>query len=162
MIIHEPYKFKRVSNNTYSFLTNNDVLYSIEFTDGSYYFAQFPDYLTIFEFSINVLNTGKHISPPHDKRVEATVVLILGTFLSVRENSIIYVCQNLDERHYARKRKFDLWFKQNQNINLEKHDLTIEYDDIAYLTSLIIHKHNSYRDEIISLFFDQQHEIDNK
>jgi Family of unknown function (DUF6169) len=155
MTTQEPYEFKSIGNNSYSFKTDNDVLYNVEFTDGSFYFARFPDYLSIFEFSINVLKTGKYLSPPHDKRVELTVVFILSTFLSSKDNSIIYVCQNIDDREYARKRKFDLWFSKNQNNSLEKHDLTIEYEDIAYLTSLIIHKNNTNKDEIVNLFFDQ-------
>ena len=133
-------------------------MYSIEFTDGSYYFMQQPDYLSVFEFSINVLSTGENISPPHDKRVESTIVKILGTFLSYRENTIIYICQNLDNRHYARKRKFDAWFQQNTNTNLEKYDLTIEYDTMVYLTSLISHKNNSHKEEILELFLDQSNQ----
>lgn len=155
MSTQEPYIFRRSGNNTYVFETNSDVLYSIEFTDGSYYFRTLPDYLNIFEFSINILRVDENISPPYDKRVEATVVKILGTFLSTKENAVIYVCQNLDARHYARKRKFDTWFKQNAPNILEKYDSTINYEDMVFLTSLIIHSNNSHKEEILELFFEQ-------
>jgi Family of unknown function (DUF6169) len=154
----EPYNFKNSGQNTYTFATDNNVLYGVDFSNGSYYFARFPEYMSVFEISINVLSLGDNISPPNDKKVESTIVQILANFLSNKEDSIIYICQNLDNRHYIRKRKFDLWFNQNQNDTLEKHDLTIDYEDIAYLTSLIVHKENSHKDEIIALFFDQSNQ----
>jgi Family of unknown function (DUF6169) len=154
MTIQEPYKFNK-SGDSYKFYTDNDVYYSIDFTDGSYYFVKFPNYLSIYEYSLNVLSTGKHLSPPPDKRIELTVVAILSAFLSFRENCVIYVCQNMDKRHYARKRKFDFWFTQNQGNNLEKHDVAVEYEDTIYLSSLIIPKNNTNKDEIIALFIDQ-------
>jgi hypothetical protein len=154
MIIQEPYKFNQ-NGDSYKFYTDNDVYYSIDFTDGSYYFTKFPDYLSIYEYSIAVVSLGKNLSPPPDKRLELTVVAILSAFLSYRENSVIYVCQNMDEKHYARKRKFDFWFAKNRDNNLEKHDVAVEYEETAYLSSLIIPKDNSNKDEIISLFIDQ-------
>ena len=75
--------------------------------------------------------------------------------MSYRENTVIYICQNLDNRHYARKRKFDSWFQQNTNTNLEKYDMAVEYDTMVYLTSLIIHQNNSHKEELIELFLDQ-------
>jgi Family of unknown function (DUF6169) len=154
MIIQEPYKFNQ-NGDSYKFYTDNDVYYSIDFTDGSYYFTKFPDYLSIYEYSIAVVSTGKNLAPPPDKRLELTVVAILSAFLSYRENSVIYVCQNMDEKHYARKRKFDFWFAKNRDNNLEKHDVAVEYEETAYLSSLIIPKDNSNKAEIISLFIDQ-------
>ena len=67
MTTQEPYIFKRSSNNTYIFETESDILYSIEFTDGSYYFHRLPEYLNVFEFSINILRVDENISPPLDK-----------------------------------------------------------------------------------------------
>lgn len=154
MIIQKPYNFKK-SGDSYRFYTDNDVYYSIDFIDGSYYFTDFPDYLSVYEYSIEVLNTGKNLSVPPDKRIELTVVTILSAFLSNRDNSVIYVCQNLDKKHFARKRKFDFWFNENQNNTLEKHDVTVEYEDTAYLSSLIIPINNPNKDEIISLFINQ-------
>ncbi len=159
MTTQEPYIFKRSSNNTYIFETESDILYSIEFTDGSYYFHRLPDYLNVFEFSINILRVDENISPPLDKRVETTIVKILSTFLSSKENAVIYVCQNLDDRHFARKRKFDIWFKQNATDNLEKYDSTINYDNMVFLTSLIVHSNNSHKEDIIELFFEQPNQL---
>ncbi len=159
MTIHEPYSFKRSNHNKYIFETDSDILYSVEFTEGSYYFHRLPHYINVFEFSINILRVDENISPPFDKRVEVTVVKILSTFLSSRDNAVIYICQNLDDRHYARKRKFDMWFKQNALDNLEKYDLTVNYENMVFLTSLILNENNSHKDELIELFFEQPNQL---
>jgi hypothetical protein len=44
---------------------------------------------------------------------------------------------------------------KNRDNNLEKHDVAVEYEETAYLSSLIIPKDNSNKNEIISLFIDQ-------
>ncbi len=155
MNTHEPYNFRRSTQNKYIFETELDIVYSVEFTEGSYYFHRLPDYIYVFEFSINILRVDENISPPFDKRVEVTVVKILSTFLSSKENAVIYICQNLDDRHYARKRKFDAWFKQNAIDSLEKYDLTVTYEEMVFLTSLIVHENNSHKEELIDLFFEQ-------
>ena len=155
----EPYNFRRSTQNKYIFETESDILYSVEFTEGSYYFHRLPDYINVFEFSINILRVDENISPPFDKRVEVTVVKILTTFLSSKENAVIYICQNLDDRHYARKRKFDAWFKQNAIDSLEKYDLTVTYEEMVFLTSLIVHENNSHKEELIDLFFEQPRQL---
>ena len=156
-----PYNFNQQENN-YRFQTDAGVYYSVSFTDGSFYFNDFPPYLSVFEFSISVVSLGDNISPPHDRRVEATVVMILKDFLSDHENSVIYVCETLDQRQQARHRKFDMWFKQNLLIipDLEKHDIFVTYENLEIIASLIIHKNNLHKGEVIKMFFDQAKDLD--
>jgi Family of unknown function (DUF6169) len=151
-----PYNFNQ-QGNSYRFLTDKEVYYNVQFSEGSYYFAGFPSYLSVFEFSISVISLGDNVTPPLDPRVEATVVTILKAFLTHHENSIIYVCETVDQRQRARYRKFDGWF--NQNIyalpELEKHDAFITYEDLEFLSSLIVHKNNPHKEELVQLFFEQ-------
>lgn len=151
-----PYNFRR-QGNSHRFQTDNGVYYNVEFSEGSFYFSDFPDYLSVFEFSISVITLGDNISPPLDLRVEATVVAILENFLYNHENSIIYTCETLDNRQKSRHRKFDMWFKQNTHalLNLEKHDAFITYEELEILSSLIVHKQNPYKDELVKIFFEQ-------
>jgi hypothetical protein len=46
-------------------------------------------------------------------------------------------------------------FNQQGNTKLEKHDAFITYEDLEFLSSLIVHYHNPYKDELVKLFFDQ-------
>ncbi len=141
-------------------MSDTGVYYLVKFSEGSYYFTGFPSYLSVFEFSISVINLGENLTPPLDYRVEATVVTILKTFLSNHENSILYICETRDNKQQARYRKFDTWFNQNLLTipELEKHDAYITYEDLEVLSSLIIHKENPFKDELVKLFFDQANE----
>jgi hypothetical protein len=69
MTTHEPYNFKISGSNKYIFETETDILYSVEFTEGSYYFHRLPEYIYVFELSINILRVDENISPLNDKRV---------------------------------------------------------------------------------------------
>ena len=158
MNILPPYNFT-FRGDEYLFTTDNGVFYSVTFSDAAYYFVDFPDYLSISEFSIKVLQVGESISPPSDKRVEATIVAILKAFFSVHTNSIIYVCDNLDNRHHARHRKFDTWFRQNQDATLEKFDNHFDIEGVEILASLIIHAANPYKTDIIRRFMNQPDEL---
>ena len=151
-----PYNFNQ-QGNSYRFQTDAGVYYNVAFTDGSFYFTNFPAYLSVFEFSISVITLGDNLSPPLDRRVESTVVVILKAFLENHDNSILYICEMLDNRQQARYRKFDTWFKQNltEIPELEKHDAFVTYEDLEIIASLIIHKQNLYRNELVKLFFDR-------
>jgi hypothetical protein len=81
----QPYDFKRQADG-YRFDTEFGLYYSIEFTDGSIYFVDFPPHIPIFEFSIKVLHLGNHLSPPKDDRIEATIVAILSKFFEDNSN----------------------------------------------------------------------------
>jgi Family of unknown function (DUF6169) len=155
-----PYNFNQ-QGNSYRFLTDKEVYYNVQFVEGSFYFTDFPPYFSLFEFSISVISLGDNLTPPLDRRVEVTVVNILKTFLSRHENSILYVCETVDHRQRARYRKFDMWFNQNlDNLpELEKHDAIITYEDLEFLSSLIVNKNNVHKIELVKLFFDQVHKF---
>jgi hypothetical protein len=155
-----PYNFNQ-QGNSYRFLTDKEVYYNVQFVEGSFYFTDFPPYFSLFEFSISVISLGDNLTPPLDRRVEVTVVNILKTFLSRHENSILYVCETVDHRQRARYRKFDMWFNQNLDIlpELEKHDAIITYEDLEFLSSLIVNKNNVHKIELVKLFFDQVHKF---
>jgi hypothetical protein len=158
---HLPYSFNK-QGNSYRFSTDKDVYYDVQFMEGSYYFVNFPPYLSIFEFSISVTHLGENLTPPLDNRVEATVVTILKAFLINHENSIIYICEARDKRQRVQYRKFNMWFRQNLDDlpEFEKHDAVVTYEDLEFLSSLIIHSKNSYKEELIKLFFEQANSFD--
>jgi hypothetical protein len=153
MTILPPYNYTYESNK-YTFETDNSVIYSVEFTDGSFYFFDLPPDVFVFELNIKVLNVGNSFVQPYDKRTEATVVDILSKFFNDNRNSLIYVCNNLDNREHARYRKFDIWFRRNKTLLIEKHDVNFTMQDIHILASLILHVQNSHKDTLVKLFYD--------
>ena len=79
---------------------------------------------------------------------------ILTTFFNYNKNSLIYVCDNLDNRQRVRYRKFDMWFKKNKTALIEKYDIDFSVQDIQILASLIVHSENPDKDLLVNLFFD--------
>jgi hypothetical protein len=150
MTIQQPYSYTN-QGNKFTFVTDNSVIYSVEFTDGSFYFFDLPPDALIFELNIKVLNS---MVQPFDKRTEATIVDILSNFFNENRNSLIYICNNLDNREQARFRKFDMWFKRNTPALIEKYDVNFTIHDIQFLASLILHTQNLHKDELIKLFYD--------
>lgn len=153
MSILPPYNFT-YSDGKYSFLTDNSVVYNVEFTDGAYYFFDLPADVPVFELNIKVLNAAESIIQPYDKRVEVTIVNILSTFFNDNKNSLIYVCNNLDNRERARSRKFNSWFNKNATFSVEKYDINFTMQNVIILASLIVHTENKRKDELIKRFFD--------
>jgi Family of unknown function (DUF6169) len=153
MSILQPYSFT-YSDGKYSFITDNSVVYNVEFTDGSYYFFDLPADVPVFELNIKAMNATESIIQPYDKRVETTIVNILSTFFNDNKNSLIYVCNNLDNRERARSRKFNSWFNKNATFSVEKYDINFTMQNIIILASLIVHTENKRKDELIKRFFD--------
>ena len=153
MSILQPYSFIQ-QGNRYIFHTNNSVAYSVEFTDGAYYFFNLPVHIPVFEFSVSVLKAVDILIHPYDERIEVTIVRILNSFFENNKNSLIYVCDNLGNRQQARFRKFHSWFKKNKSNNLEKYDVVFNALEMQILASLIVHTQNPDKDLLVSLFLD--------
>jgi Family of unknown function (DUF6169) len=153
MNIPQPYNVTYRANK-YFFETDNSVAYSVEFTDGVHYFLNLPAHIPVFEFNIKVLSAVDTFGKPYDKRVEATIVEILSTFFSQNKNSLIYICDNLDNRQRARRRKFDGWFKKSNSTVVEKYDIDFTVYDMQILASFMVHTQNPDKALLIKLFFD--------
>ena len=151
MSILLPYSFTH-RENRYVFHTDNSVIYSVEFTDGAFYFYNLPAHIPVFEFNIKVLNAVDSIIQPYDERTEATIVYILNTFFEDNKNSLIYVCDNMGNRQQARFRKFHSWFKKNKTDSIEKYDVSFTALEMQILASLIVHTQNPDKDLLVSLF----------
>ena len=154
-----PYSFNQQGND-YRFDTDKGIFYSILFSDGSFYFADLPPHIPVFEISIATVSLGDHISPPRDPRVEATIVEIFRLFFSDHENSIVYICDNLDQKQAARHRKFDIWFRSHAGKELEKYDTHFLVETVEIYASLIIHSLNSFKNELVKVFLSQVNEYD--
>jgi Family of unknown function (DUF6169) len=154
-----PYNFLE-KDNYYRFETDKGIFYSVSFTDGSFYFINLPAYIPVFEMAIKVVNLGKYMSPPRDLRVEVTIVAIFRLFLAEHENSVVYICDNLDEKQAARHRKFDMWFQGHTNKELEKYDAHFIVDSQEIYTSLILHNLNPFKQDLIKVFQNQANEYD--
>jgi hypothetical protein len=154
MSTQEPYNFSQL-HNEFEFITDNYIQYSFKFTDGAFLLTGLPAYISVFDVSIDVIDLGNYTSPPRDLRAETTVVAIFRQFLKNNENSIVYVCDNLDNKQAARYRKFDTWFNRNKSTDIEKYDTYFIVEELEIYASMIAHRLNPYKEELIKVFTDQ-------
>jgi hypothetical protein len=112
----------------------------------------FSDYPAIaenvFSFNIDVLegDADKSIT---DDRIGVTILEVFKLFFTKIENVVVYVCDSIDERHLARKRKFDLWFWKFNDGSLYKEDGIAMIEGVEIYNSLLVHKANKKLTEII-------------
>ena len=154
MSTHQPYDVK-IQGNIYKFSTDNGIFYNIIFSDGSFYFSNIEPYIPVYELAIKFISLGDYLTPPHDKRSEITIISIIQSFLSEHTNSIIYTCDNTDERHHARNRKFNIWFNRYQTSELEKYDSSFDVEGTEILASLILHSQNPFKEQLLKVFAEQ-------
>jgi hypothetical protein len=64
----------------------------------------------------------------------------------------VYVCDSMDSRQYARKRKFDLWFYSYNDGTLIKEDGLAMIEGTEIYNAMILHKKNNQLTEIILAF----------
>lgn len=75
-------------------------------------FAAYPSIASkVFSFNIELLNKEDiEKQKGADKRLALTVLTLIKDFLSAKTNAVVYVCDNIDERHAIRFKNFTNWF----------------------------------------------------
>ncbi len=144
-----PYLLQENDENSYEFVTNQGIKYAIYFLDYSHMFYEYPSIAeNIYTFNIEVIE-GHFYDAVADDRIGVTVVEIFRLFFAKVKNVAVYVCDSIDDRHLARKRKFDSWFWKYSDGDIIKEDGIAVVEDIEILNSLLIHKSNPNLTEII-------------
>ncbi|MCF6365291.1 MAG: DUF6169 family protein [Bacteroidales bacterium] len=139
--LESPYKIF-FEDEEYFFNTNSGIKYILYFKDVNYFGISYLD-KNISEFIFNP-ETGKG---RNDKNIRLTVFSIIKSFFSKNtDNVLFYIADNSDNKHKARKRLFNKWFKEN-NLKLEKFDFQLKDGDIIYYGSLILSENNTYYSE---------------
>ncbi len=92
----------------------------------------------VYSLNIEAIIGNSEIGP-QDDRIGATIANILHTFFERLENVAVYVCDPTDERHLARKRKFDIWFNTFNDGSLIKEDGVANAGGMMLYNSIIFH-----------------------
>jgi hypothetical protein len=107
----------------------------------------------IYSFNIDVVD-GDVTLAGEDERIGITIVEVFRKFFVRRENVAVYVCDSADERHLARKRKFDFWFWKYNDGSIIKEDGVAVVEGTEILNSLLVHRNNPDCIAIIFAFKD--------
>lgn len=107
MKIYKPYQIQKVDDLIYSFKTENNVVYKVDFEFNDRFFDEYcsscKDILEV-DISCNLTNS------PKDYRVGASIFEIFTEVLSETCNGIMYRCDDEDGRKCSRELQFDRWF----------------------------------------------------
>lgn len=105
----------------------------------------------VYSFNIDAIE-GDPDNLPGDERVGVTVLQVMNLFFLKIENVAIYVCDSLDERQFARKRKFDIWFFTYNDGTLIKEDGIAMIEGSIIYNAMLLHKQNSELADILIAF----------
>ena len=147
-----PYQLHLNDEYSFEFITESGIIYNIYFLDYSYMFADYTNLTcSVYSFNIDVIE-GNPDDSPGDERVGSTIAEVLKRFFSRVNNIAVYVCDSMDNRQYARKRKFDLWFYSYNDGTLIKEDGLAMIEGTEIYNAMILHKKNNQLTEIILAF----------
>ena len=152
---HYDFFFLGGINESYAFVTENEVYYEAKFKQSNYLFRGLKELdIDIYEFVIDVAISSKDGKIPSDSKIPETIsILIKDFFKKNSKNAILYICDSSDFRQAARKRKFDKWvdfFKGDEFIKVDSEIL--DGDNNKIYSSLIIKTENPFFAEVIKYF----------
>ena len=100
-------------------------------------------------FNIEPLNSKKAVK---DVRIEMTIRHTFTRFFEENKDVLIVIMDTHDGRHKARKRLFELWYKNANVTYVEKIDLSCKTEDMEIEASLFVEKSNPYNETIKTAF----------
>jgi hypothetical protein len=149
------FEFKGGVDNRYTFITDNQISYSVKFKDSSYIFdGKLPFPLKAYEMVIEIIKNPLEIRPPLDAKIPFTIATIFYNFYSLNnEQVIIYICDSSDRKQEVRMRKFNQWveyFKGNEFVKID--NTIIESPQLIYYTSIILKSNHPHKKVIVETF----------
>lgn len=150
----QPYKTILLKPGYYHFTTDRDIEYVCFFASFDYFFKDYPSIASkVFAFNIELINKADiEKQKGTDKRLVATIVKLVKEFLSAKVNAVVYVCDNADERHAVRFRKFTSWFETPDGDDFIQVTGYLNAYGAEYYSALLLHKDNKLKNTFIRAF----------
>ena len=159
-MIHYP--FTKLDDLSFEFITTQGTVYKAYFIAYAYLFSDYPEFAKdIYSFNLEIVTEGLPNQIPDDK-IGQTVAVIFQHFLNSRHNVAVYICDSSDDRHLARKRKFDFWFWKYDDGSILKEDGLAVIAGMEIYNSILLHKQNPFADKIIAAFKTLNERADGK
>ena len=143
-----PYNLEETEEG-YCFVTDFGNIYLLTFTN----YPLLNDGLdfSVLSFSIDIVERN---STNSDNRIEITVCSAINRFFDENDYAIIFMLDNMDGKHHARKRLFDKWHGRSNNNGISKENFSFTTDGIEIITSLLIKDTNPFVEKIKNEFKD--------
>lgn len=150
----QPYKTTLLKPGYHYIITDKQIEYACFFVLFDYFFKDYPSISSkVFAFNIELLNKDDiENQKGTDKRLALTVVSLIKEFLSSKINAVVYVCDNTDERHAVRYRKFTSWFDSPDENDFIQVTGYLNAYGAEYYSALLLHKDNKLKNSFIRAF----------
>jgi len=152
---HYNYVFDDLTN-TYNFTTKNSILYRVAFiVDETFSTISGEEIPNIFQL---VIEKATDEVESYNAKVSKTIEDIIERFFQKKENSLIYVCSDNNEKAIQRHKIFNRWYKNSEHQNsVKKIDniITLEIDALnvqKIYTSFLFHIDNPAYEKLISIY----------
>ena len=135
-----PYKYHQEEGKLrYKFTTISGAEYTAYFIEQNYF-----ETCLMYELSFEKEGGGKI----YDKRVSHTIISIAKEFFRKNSSSLIFICDNTDNRHKSRSILFNRWFNTHPDSGFLKYNIVLE----SIAASIIVEKDNPLKEMILSEF----------
>ncbi|MBI1779908.1 MAG: hypothetical protein HYR66_00825 [Sphingobacteriales bacterium] len=148
------YLISKISERVYTFTSSIGCVYHCYFFDFSAAFSDYPALAAnVFGFNLELKEKPEGVQKiPPDKKIAVTVVDIVKAFLNEKENTVIYICDTIDNRHKARFHKFNHWFEIFNDGNYLQLKGSIRAGGIDILNALLMHRENPLANDFIEAY----------
>ena len=148
----QPYKYILLKPDFYAFTTLAGIEYYCYFYTAEEIFSDYPSLAKkVFGFNIT-FKENQTFQKGLDKRLAATVVAILTTFLKEKKNAVLYICDSSDGREKIRFHKFTHWFHQYDDGSIIQLKGVVRAGGVNILNALLIHRENKYLNDFIEAY----------
>ena len=151
-----PYKYQfELASNIYKFTTKNSVEYRIAFViDETFSAISGIEINNIYQIIIERVTDG---AERFDSLVSLTIKNIVQEFFQNSENSMIYICDDSDNKGITRFNTFERWYWSSQMSEyIVKVDNIIKCNSenqiFTLYTSLLFHKNNINKKTILEVY----------
>lgn len=152
----KPYDYTVVQPNYYSFVTDGGDHYLCYFISYAPYFSAYPD-IASSVFGFNIESSKKQIQHKGvDRRIAATIVEIVATFLLSETDAVVYVCDPTDGKGKARIKKFAGWFEFFTHESHKIFQITSHFDagGVILYTALLFNRNNPRKTRFAEAFLE--------
>lgn len=152
---HYNYVFDNLTS-TYNFTTKNNILYRVAFVvDETFSSISGEKIANVFQLIVDKANEEIE---PLDLKVSWTIGSIIERFFEKIENSLVYVCSDIDKRAKTRLDVFERWYKRSgTKHNIIKIDKIIKITDKNFeihklYTAFMFHRKNPNYEKLLELY----------
>lgn len=142
------YEIKKESNDSFFFVTETGVKYEAVFRHSKLFYDYECYNSRLYEFSFSTEPELTRENKTKSNKTTNTLLSIISQYMNDEETILIYVCDPIQNRKYARERLFRNWFNK------------FSYENHVLIDNMISNDLSGIRYRAFSIINDQNCEFD--